>query len=265
MDPYTHVITGNLPGVQACLNANWNPNEKVAFGSYALSLATSAGNFELTKLLIENGAIVSPKKDVLDWNISPIVGAFHSGSVDIAEYLMERGAKLNILCLKYACLNHYIDAAEYILDRGEVNINEQDESGYTVLHILAQHGNYRETTELLINYGAHVNTKTIHGSTPLALAYYYGFFDMMRILIQSGADVNAPQGANLYILDACAISANPTQFLAQRTKHTKYLIANGARRCTYKHVKNFVHRATLYALLIDKINAADVLHFIHEF
>lgn len=63
-------------------------------------------------------------------------------------------------------------------------------SGFSPLHIAAMYG-YHSTAELLIKYGANVNTGDCSGSTPLHIASCHGFLSLVTLLVENGADSNA--------------------------------------------------------------------------
>ena len=79
-----------------------------------------------------------------------------------------------------------------VLDcRADVNVS--DKYGYTALIKAAMYG-YKETVELLLQYDANVNSKTISGDTGLILAakrHWLSHKDVAELLLEYNADVNA--------------------------------------------------------------------------
>ena len=70
------------------------------------------------------------------------------------------------------------------------NLDWQDEKwGWTPLHWAARAGKI-EIVRMLIDAGANVNVQTNGGSTPLHEAVRYGSVEIVRMLIDAGADVN---------------------------------------------------------------------------
>ena len=69
----------------------------------------------------------------------------------------------------------------------------------TPLHIAAKHG-HTSCIRLLIQYGYHVNTKGMNG-TCLHEAALYSKLDVVKFLIEAGADVLATNGQGLTALD----------------------------------------------------------------
>ena len=84
------------------------------------------------------------------------------------------------------------------LDKG-VDVDEDDSSwgswGETPLQLAARYS-HNEIVELLIDNGADVNAKDVNGNTPLHLAALFGRKEVVELLIANGAAVNV-KGGNL--------------------------------------------------------------------
>ena len=78
---------------------------------------------------------------------------------------------------------------QHLADGVDVNAKD-DEYGATSLHITAEYG-YKEIVKLLIDAGADVHEKDKNGSTPLHDAALNGQKEIAELLIDKGADVNA--------------------------------------------------------------------------
>ena len=76
------------------------------------------------------------------------------------------------------------------------NIDTVDEYGWTALHLAAKKGDVSEV-ERLLAAGANANGRTMtslkfpRNSTPLMVATRYNHFDVMRLLLDRGADIEA--------------------------------------------------------------------------
>lgn len=62
-------------------------------------------------------------------------------------------------------------------------------TGNTPLHVAAQNGHY-DIVKLLIELSANLNAKNENGNTPLHMSVNYDYFDCSRALIDAGADPN---------------------------------------------------------------------------
>ena len=81
-----------------------------------------------------------------------------------------------------------VEELENVLSSQPV-INSRDANGVTPLMRAACY-NRLEVVRTLINYGADVNAMRSDGFTPLLLAIFYGHAAVVRLLCESGADVN---------------------------------------------------------------------------
>ena len=71
----------------------------------------------------------------------------------------------------------------------QIDINEQDESGWTILHHAASQNN-DSICDSLIKAGADVNIQNVHGNTALGIAALNGNNDAATALIYGGADTS---------------------------------------------------------------------------
>ena len=100
-----------------------------------------------------------------------------------------------------AWLNEY-RAAQLLLENGAKIVG--DWHGYTPLHfVIPRQGSMENVMKLLIDYGADVNAKSNDGNTPLRVAVKYavggyGETELVQLLIDNGADVNASETPLLY-------------------------------------------------------------------
>ena len=69
-------------------------------------------------------------------------------------------------------------------------MNAKIENGCTPLHVAASHGRI-EVVKILLNNGADMNAKTEDGHTPLHWAASHGHTEIVKIFLNNGADMNA--------------------------------------------------------------------------
>lgn len=101
-------------------------------------------------------------------------------------------------------------AVQKLIDAG-ANINEPDSRGYNALFYAIEYGQI-EVVKSLINKGANLESKDSVGNTPLVFTAYYGFnspnaANIIKLLIKSGADINAKSPYGETILDLALSSA----------------------------------------------------------
>ena len=78
-----------------------------------------------------------------------------------------------------------------------ININYQDENGYTALHYACEEGNLK-IVETLLNANCNPNIKNNLNQTPIHLSTERGYFDITKKLIESGAKLNIEDSENNY-------------------------------------------------------------------
>lgn len=209
---------------------NLDLDAKDSTGYAALHKAVFSGSFDKVKLLIDKGVRV----DVQDKHeLTPLFYAVMNNDDKMIKFLVEIGnADVNLgkynNPLGMAISRGRMELAEYLIDKG-ADINRQDNIGRTFLHEAAKDGNlaavkflvekgarldvldkwndtplhvaanvkvnkgHTEVVDYLIKNGADINLT--HNYTPIHLAITRGNLDMVKCLIDNGAD--------LYIKRAC--------------------------------------------------------------
>jgi ankyrin repeat protein/Tfp pilus assembly protein PilF len=145
----------SLELVRAALVAGADPNAKDEDGDVPLVLVEPRS--PVFDLLLEAGA-----------NINATDG--HSHSV----FMLEAGGGR-------------LDHLPVLLDRG-ADPSLADGRGYTALHFAAQEGHLEVVTFLVRKVGLSANLRTEEGATALLIASGKGYLDMMKVLVESGAD-----------------------------------------------------------------------------
>lgn len=162
--------------------------------------ACENSEFDEVKRLISLGADVNYINPVN--KAKPLITAIatYHPSIDIINYLIDKGAKVNyedgerspLMCAVYTSRNDIINK---IINKG-ANINAKDEFGRTALFMACDgyfpryQSAYINIVKLLIKHGAKVNLVSSHGYTPLLLASKNGYSKILIELINAGADVN---------------------------------------------------------------------------
>ncbi len=175
-------------------------------------VGVSHGNFARVKELLEQyPALVHAQAT---WGETPLGAAAQTGQREIAEYLLSRGAALDICTaamlgmtdqvaamlqadpgqahalgahdipvIYYPTLHSYKEIAELLLAHGaDINAGEGKE---TALHGAAGFGQ-TAMAEWLLEHGAQVNPKDFNGKTPLRVAMDNGHKDIGYLLWQHG-------------------------------------------------------------------------------
>eukprot|EP00075_Anas_platyrhynchos_P023574 XP_027312827.1 ankyrin repeat domain-containing protein 17 isoform X3 [Anas platyrhynchos] len=161
-----------------------------------LSLACSGGRQEVVELLLARGAN-KEHRNVSDY--TPLSLAASGGYVNIIKILLNAGAEINsrtgsklgISPLMLAAMNGHTAAVKLLLDMGS-DINAQIETNRNTALTLACFQGRTEVVSLLLDRKANVEHRAKTGLTPLMEAASGGYAEVGRVLLDKGADVNAP-------------------------------------------------------------------------
>lgn len=162
----------------------------------ALSLACSGGRYEVVELLLNRNAN-KEHRNVSDY--TPLSLAASGGYVNIIRLLLAHaaeinsrtGSKLGISPLMLAAMNGHVAAVKTLLEMGS-DINAQIETNRNTALTLACFQGRHEVVQLLLEKKANVEHRAKTGLTPLMEAASGGYVEVGRVLLDYGADVNAP-------------------------------------------------------------------------
>jgi ankyrin repeat protein len=156
--------------------------------------AVRSGDLEKVKTLLQGhaGWLNSPDQN----QKTSLHLALESGHVDIALYLIERGADINLKDKDKATPLHnaaYLGSLEIVdllLNKGAASLNEGNFRGQTPLHFACERGHPGVVSRLL-DAGADIEARDMIGRTPLMTGCLSKNFEIAQGLIKRGADINA--------------------------------------------------------------------------
>ncbi|GBG30195.1 Ankyrin repeat domain-containing protein 50 [Hondaea fermentalgiana] len=168
-------------------------------GSSALIVACSKGDFECAKVLVEYGAAL----DLQDLKGSTaLMYACDKNDTVLGTFLVEHAAALDLqdnhglTALMIVCESKEPDQklAASIVSHGAA-LELQENNGKTALHIACEFKQI-EIVRVLLNHGANLNVKTHDGHTPLGLVAYMSDdgVSIARLLLKGGAAADASAG-----------------------------------------------------------------------
>lgn len=185
--------------VDSGASINTHSNE---FKESALTLACYKGHLEMVRFLLEAGADQEHKTEEMH---TALMEASMDGHVAVARLLLDSGAQVNMPAdsfespLTLAACGGHVELAMLLLERG-ANIEEVNDEGYTPLMEASREG-HEEMVALLLSQGADINAQTEETQeTALTLACCGGFLEVADFLIKAGADIEA--GANTPLAEA---------------------------------------------------------------
>ncbi len=156
--------------------------------------AIGEGSLEITKLIFEKGVDIHTANR---WGNTPLDTAIFGGHKEIADFLMDKGAVLNIRegkgvpsLLRAALVAGLDRIAKKLIEENEVDFGGASGLGDTYLHSVA-HSGKTAFVDVLIGKGLDPNARNAYGWAPLHYAAYGGHRDMVDVLLKNGADKNA--------------------------------------------------------------------------
>ncbi|KXH39277.1 hypothetical protein CNYM01_04244 [Colletotrichum nymphaeae SA-01] len=170
-------------------------DSKAPFGRTALNIASSAGNLQISQILLDAGADCSISNEA---GSTPLIEATHQGALDVVKLLLERGADHKASNNdKWTALNlashHGYPAIVMLLLQQGADISSANAFGWSPLNAASYHGNL-EVVKLLLQEGATVS-QTNHDArsprSPIHWASVRGHHEIVEILLEKGADVEA--------------------------------------------------------------------------
>ena len=90
-----------------------------------------------------------------------------------------------------------------LLSFNQIDINFQNENGWSALHFASDEGNLK-ISKILIKSKIDLNLRTNEKKTALHISTYRGYFDITKLLIESGAKINLRDNEQNLPLHICA-------------------------------------------------------------
>lgn len=190
-------------------------------GETPLCMAIQQGSMGVFRLLVERGCQFDSEREKADWLLTQSAG---HGHLELVRWLLDQGVDVNITndsgctALTYAAKGSHREVVEELIRAG-ADVNHRDNDTETVLMWAADHAGNAAVLRILLQAGADVNARNdsegtalswtvwskeqgdaemaatlleagadANSSRTLILAAYYGFTDVVRLLLKYGAD-----------------------------------------------------------------------------
>jgi len=140
-----------------------------------------------------------------------------TGDEEVARLLLGYGADANALDINNRTPLHcasnglgFVGVARVLLEHG-VDANARDVNNLTPLHIASSAlcGEYgssfsvvpRAIAQLLLQYGSDIHARDDQGKTPFMRATDKGYYDVMQLLLEHGAEDHRPRTDGILFTD----------------------------------------------------------------
>ncbi|XP_074023325.1 histone-lysine N-methyltransferase EHMT2-like, partial [Numenius arquata] len=229
---YVSVKQGELQKVVLMLLDNLDPNFQSDAQSKRTPLHAAAqkGYLEICHLLLQAGANINATDKL---RRTPLMEAVANNHVETARYMVRRGGCVyskeedGSTCLHHAAKNGNLEMVDLLLSTGQVDVNAQDNGGWTPIIWAAEHKHIEvirrlltrgadvtltdnvsvgggceeniclhwasftgsaEIAEVLLNARCDLHAVNFHGDTPLHIAARESYHDCVTLFLSRGAD-----------------------------------------------------------------------------
>ncbi|XP_056146251.1 histone-lysine N-methyltransferase EHMT1 isoform X2 [Lampris incognitus] len=168
--------------------------KKLRFHPRQLYISAKQGELKKVIMMLIDGIDPNFKMETHDKR-SPLHAAAEAGHLEICHVLLQAGANLN-MCdsdehtpLMDACENNHPEVVVYLLRAG-ASVTHKDIEGFTCLHLAAKCGHYTIVETLLSSGLVDINCQDDGGWTAMIWATEYKHIDQVKLLLFKGADAD---------------------------------------------------------------------------
>ena len=219
---YEAIIKGDLGAVQSILQSSPGLLEtRNSDNLTPLLLASIHGRVEIARFLIEKGANIQAGDNE---NSTALHNAAAQGHLAILSLLIDKKAHINqcdgngMTALHFAASYGHPECVKFLIEKG-ANVNAREINGRSPIFFNARQGN-QQIFQLLVDNAALVDVYNNFDRSPLVYALWGGHGDLVRLLISKGADVNKK--------DSEGYTPLHQNCLIGRADFTKLLVEGGA-------------------------------------
>uniref|UniRef100_A0A674P3G7 Euchromatic histone-lysine N-methyltransferase 2 n=1 Tax=Takifugu rubripes TaxID=31033 RepID=A0A674P3G7_TAKRU len=159
----------------------------------ALHAAAQRGLLDICYMLVQAGANVDAQDKDLR---TPLVEAIINNHIEVARYLIQSGACVyHVEEDGYTGLHHAaklgnLEIVNMLLETGQVDVNAQDSGGWTPIIWAAEH-KHLDVIKVLLNRGADVNIADKELNVCLHWAAYAGSVDIAELVLNAGCSLSS--------------------------------------------------------------------------
>ena len=162
-------------------------------GFTALHFAVQEGHDDVVEVLIDAGADIDARTSEGCTHLHYACGG---GKLAIVKVLVKAGADVcatyseGTTCVMSAVHDRHTETVRYLVSLPDVDVNHEENDSFTALHFAVQEGHH-DVVEVLIDAGADIEAKSSEGCAPLHYACGDGKLAIVKLLVKAGADVCA--------------------------------------------------------------------------
>ena len=188
--------TGQLEVVDILLNKGAKVNIADKHHRTPLVLSALKNHYDVMLHLITSGADVAQLTKHTSFGTEILSYAINRKRIGVIKILIANGIGIEGLlstsppmtALMWTAQEGYNSLTKELILQG-VNVNCENPYGHTALHFASYYAGLLETVKILLNNGADVDLKDKQDYNPLVLSAVKKNFEIMLLLIASGADV----------------------------------------------------------------------------
>ena len=176
------------------------------------------------------------------------------GKLGTVKMLVRAGAGVRVAdntgatCLILAAYFGHTETVCYLVGLPDVEVNHEENKGYTALHCAVLEGHH-DVVEVLIDAGADIDARTSEGRAPLHYACEDGKLAIVKVLLKAGADVCATDNEGTTCLMLASICGH--------TETVRYLV--GLPDVEVNHGENDCFTALHFAVQEGHRDVVEVL------
>ncbi|XP_063422205.1 histone-lysine N-methyltransferase EHMT2-like isoform X2 [Mytilus trossulus] len=193
---YNAAYEADIEKVMYMLEDGQNPDD--VYEEYenqtGLHAAAISGSLIILHILVQAGASINVTDQFLK---TPLMYAAENNHESLVKYLLKIKADVNaraddgMTVIHYAAKAGHNNVIKILLDTGEIDINIQDDGGWTPIIWASEH-KLVSTVKFLLNQGAQSTLKDKEENTSLHWAAYSGSVDICEMFLNGGCMLDAP-------------------------------------------------------------------------
>jgi ankyrin repeat protein len=239
----------NLEFAKLLLEKGADVNQIDKSGDPVIHWSSYSGQVAFTELFLDHGARISIKSKHANGALEIALKEYQNSITDLLIYRGKTAVKINPEARKLAYDIKSNNIERLRSSSGKFNVNQTDEAGTPFLILAAERG-LIEIVKLLIENGADINAMNIVGHTALNRAVFFGKEDVVDLLLSKKADVNKTD--ERFILTPLMAAARKNRSLIG-----KKLIESGADINKANGIDNFT--PLLWAVYSDNFEFVKML------